>query len=155
MFRNLRSIPLFLAVFLALSGTAGAQWVLLGKKAVGKVKKMTGQAPAGETKDGQKPGYATATVLVDAPADKVYAAAVRVLKANPAMTVTKQDEQALSLEFTDGQLAAGIQVTGMAEDLTQLLVVSTTNGKTDAALVVGAVQRVCKELGVTCQVPEE
>lgn len=155
MFRNLRSISVFLAVFMALSGTAGAQWVLLGKKAVGKVKKMTGESPGDASKDSQKPGYAAATVLIDAPADKVYAAAVRVLKANPAMTVTKQDDPALSLDFTDGQLAAGIQVTAMAEDLSQLLVVSTTNGKKDTTLVVSAIQRVCKEMGVTCQVPEE
>jgi hypothetical protein len=147
-----RFVALFLTVFLFLSGVADAQAVFLGRKALGKVRQLTG-----EMKGSQQPGYDVATVLLEARADKVYSTAVTVLQANKDWTITQKDDKSRSLEFSDGKHTAGMQVSSLDEHLTQLLIVSTiTSGRTDAtSLVLNGVLRVCKEMGVHCQLADK
>jgi len=85
----MRSISMFLATFILLSGVANAQWVFVGRKALGKIKQITGEAtegassqPADASKNVPQQGYDAATVILEAPADKVYSTTVRVLQAN-------------------------------------------------------------------------
>jgi len=148
----MRFVGLFLTVFLVLSGVADAQMVFLGRKALGKVRQLTG-----EMKGSQQPGYDVATVLLEARADKVYSTAVNVLQANKDWTITQKDEKSRSLEFSDGKRTAGMQVSSLDEHLSQLLIVSAnTSGKADtASFVLNGVLRVCREMGVHCQLAEE
>ena len=143
---------LSLSVLLFLSGVADAQMVFLGKKALGKVRQLTG-----EMKGSEQPGYDVATVLLEAPADKVYSTAVNVLQAKKDWTITKKDEKSRSLEFSDGKRTAGMQVSSLDEYLSQLLVVSSVaSGKKDTtSFVLDGVLRVCKEMGVHCQLADE
>jgi hypothetical protein len=149
---SMRFVGLFLTVFLVLSGVADAQMVFLGRKALGKVRQLTG-----EMKGSQQPGYDVATVLLEARADKVYSTAVNVLQANKDWTITQKDEKSRSLEFSDGKRTAGMQVSSLDEHLSQLLIVSAnTSGKADtASFVLNGVLRVCREMGVHCQLAEE
>ena len=149
---SMRFVGLFLTVFLVLSGVADAQMVFLGRKALGKVRQLTG-----EMKGSQQPGYDVATVLLEARADKVYSTAVNVLQANKDWTITQKDEKSRSLEFSDGKRTAGMQVSYLDEHLSQLLIVSAnTSGKADtASFVLNGVLRVCREMGVHCQLAEE
>jgi len=147
-----RLVALFLTALLFLSGVADAQWVFLGRKALGKVRQLTG-----EMKGSQQPGYDVATVLLEARAEKVYSTAVNVLQANKDWTITKKDDKSRSLEFSDGKRTAGMQVSFLDEHLSQLLIVSAvTSGKTNTtSLVLNGVLRVCKEMGVHCQLADE
>jgi len=147
-----RLVALFLTALLFLSGVADAQWVFLGRKALGKVRQLTG-----EMKGSQQPGYDVATVLLEARAEKVYSTAVNVLQANKDWTITKKDDKSRSLEFSDGKRTAGMQVSFLDEHLSQLLIVSSvTSSKTDTtSLVLNGVLRVCKEMGVHCQLADE
>jgi hypothetical protein len=152
MIYNIRLVALFLTVFLFLSSVADAQMVFLGRKALGKVRQLTG-----EMKGSQQPGYDVATVLLEARADKVYSTAVTVLQANKEWTITQKDDKSRSLEFSDGKRTAGMQVSFLDEHLSQLLVVSSVaSGKTDTtSFVLDGVLRVCKEMGVHCQLADE
>jgi hypothetical protein len=152
MIYSARFVALFLTVFLFLSGVADAQMVFLGRKALGKVRQLTG-----EMKGSQQPGYDVATVLLEARADKVYSTAVNVLQANKDWTITQKDDKSRSVEFSDGKRTAGMQVSSLDDNLSQLLIVSTvTSGKTDTtSLVLNGVLRVCKEMGVHCQLADE
>jgi len=153
-----RFLVIFLAVFLFLSGAASAQWVYLGRKAIGKVKQFTSE-PAGsqesqsadQSQKTPQPGYDVATVLLKAPADKVYKTAVTVLQANKDIRISKKDDKALSIEFVDGTLAVGMQISPVSEKVSQLLAVSTTSGKQGTSIVLTGIMRVCKEMGVQCQ----
>lgn len=60
-------------VALLASSLAEAQWVMLARRAVGRVEQISQQTPQA---DGAS--YDSAAVLIDAPADKVYAAVLRV-----------------------------------------------------------------------------
>ncbi len=165
MTRIVRFVAVFLAVSMLLSSVASAQWVTLGRKAFGKIKQLTSEAtssetksspqPGSETKNTPQPGYDVATVLLEARADKVYSTAVNILQNNNNFRITKKDDKALTIEFTDGRLTAGMQISSLADNICQLLVVSTTPGKTGTSLVLGGVMRVCKEMGVHCQSADE
>lgn len=152
MVNPIRLVGFFLTVLLLLSGVADAQMIFLGRKALGKVRQLTG-----EMKGSQQPGYDAATVLLEARADKVYSTAVNVMQANKDWTITRKDDKSRSLEFSDGKRTAGVQVSSLDEQLSQLLIVSSvTSGKTDAtSLVLNGVLRVCKEMGVHCELAEE
>lgn len=160
-----RSVAMLLIALIFLSGTANAQWVTLGRKALGKIKQLTSEAtsPAAtsgepavdDTKNVPRPGYDAATVLLEARADRVYSTAVSVLQANKDIRITKKDDRALSIEFVDGKLAVGMQVSSLGDKISQLLVVSTTTGKAGTSVVLNGIMRVCKEMGVHCQVDEE
>ena len=143
---------LSLSVLLFLSGVADAQMVFLGKKALGKVRQLTG-----EMKGSEQPGYDVATVLLEARAEKVYSTAINVMEANKNWTITQRKDQSRSLEFSDGKRTAGVQVSSLDEHLTQLLIVSAvTSPKTDTtSFVLNGVLRVCKEMGVHCQLADE
>ncbi|MEN6615684.1 MAG: hypothetical protein ABFD12_03945 [Syntrophorhabdus sp.] len=155
----LRSVIFILAVFLFLSGTANAQWVFVGRKALGKVKQLTSESDdynkknqaSGAAQDTAPSGYDAATVLLEAPADKVYATAINVLQSNKDFIIKKKDEKALSLEFVRGEMAAGMQVTSLAENVSQLLIVSTHPGKPDSSVVLNGILRICKQMGIHCQ----
>jgi len=158
MSRLIRSIAFFVAMFIFLSGVASAQWVFVGRKALGKVKQLTSEATdsgpsqhAEASRNIPPQGYDAATVLLEAPADKVYNTAVRTLETNKNVRISKKDDRALSLEFIDGGIAAGMQITSLSEKVSQILVVSTSSGKSGTSIVLNGILRVCREMGVHCQ----
>jgi hypothetical protein len=136
-----------IALFL-LSSVADAQWVMLARRAVGRVEQMSQQS--------QQPGganYDTAAVMLSAPADKVYAAVVRGLHNNTqGITITREDPTAQLVQFTNGQQIAGIKVSEVGDNLTHMMISSahTGNQPDAAAMVLNAVLRVCKDMNVEC-----
>ena len=149
---KVRFVVIFITLSLLLSGLANAQWVYLGRKALGKVRQLSS-----EMKGSQQPGYDVATVLLEARADKVFSTAVTMLQAHKEWKITHRDDKSRTLEFSDGRLNAGMQINRLEDNLCQLLIVSTgPSEKTDTtSLVVNGVLRVCKEMGVHCQATDE
>jgi hypothetical protein len=127
---------------------AQAQWVMLARHVVGRVEQMSQQSPqAGGA------NYDSAAVMIDAPADKVYAAVVRGVQNNTqGVKVTREDATARLVQFTNGQQIAGIKVSPLGDNLTHLLISSAHVGSQPdaAALVLNAVLRVCKDMTVEC-----
>ena len=74
------------------AGVADAQWALVAKRAIGRVEQMSQQS----TQTGG-PSYDSAAVMLEAPADKVYAAVVRGVKGAEAkgIRITREDSSAL------------------------------------------------------------
>ena len=129
-----------------------AQWVFLGRKAIGAVNRLTSQ---GSDKQGQ--GYDVATVLLEADANKVYNTAVNLLKGNPNCTITHREDRNRTIEFTDGKILTGMKVSRLEENFCQLLISSTvTPGKpSGTSLVVERVFQVCQEMGVQCMLVKD
>ena len=108
-------ILLGIAALLA-SSIAEAQWVLLARRAVGRVEHMSQQS--------QQSGganYDSAAVMLEAPADKVFATVVRGVKNAQGITVTREDASGMLIQFTNGQQIAGIKVSAIGDNLTHLL----------------------------------
>jgi len=134
-------------LLLAASSVAEAQWVMLARRAVGRVEQMSQQSPqAGGA------NYDSAAVMLDAPAPKVYAAVLRGLQNAQGMTITRQDPTAMLVQFTNGQQIAGIKVSALGDDLSHMMISSahTGNQPNAAALVLNSVLRVCKDMSVEC-----
>ena len=141
-----------LTALLCCTSVAEAQWVLLGRKALGAINSLTSQ---GREKAGQ--GYAVATVLLEADADKVYSTAVDLLKGNPNVTINYREDAGREIEFTDGKLLVGMKVSKLEDHLSQLLISSVvTSGKPGGtSFVVEKVFQVCEKMGVNCALAKE
>ncbi len=137
-----------LSLLVLLSTTASAQWVMVGRKVVGKITTLT------QPRDATNPGYDAATVILDADAAKVYSTAVTLLQANPQMTVTKKDDAKLTVAFKHGDWAAELRVSSLGEHLAQLLIVSGAGPgqSSGTSAVLDAVKRICDQLGVKYEV---
>jgi hypothetical protein len=126
---------------------AQAQWVMVAKAVSGRVQQMSNKPANGA-------GYDVATVVLEAPADKVYATALSSLKAHAGLTVTNADSKKRTIDFTNGVQVAGLQATPLGEKLSQLVIASTLteSGPTATSLVVQGVLKVCSEMKVDCVV---
>ena len=135
------------AAALFASSVAEAQWVLLARRAVGRVEQMSQQS--------QQSGgasYDTAAVMLDAPADKVYAAVLRGVGQAQGIRITTEDPAQLMVQFTNGNQVAGIKVSPLSENLTHMMISSAHTGTQPdaAAMILNSVLRVCKEMNVEC-----
>jgi hypothetical protein len=135
---------------LLVSSVAEAQWVMLARRAVGRVEQMSQTAPAtGAT-------YDTAAVIVEVPADKVYATVKRSVLAagsTQGITVTREDDARMSLEFSRGTQLAGIQVNSLGDNLTHLMISSAHPGipASPTSMIVERIMAICDDLRIPCQ----
>jgi hypothetical protein len=144
----MRTLTAFSAIAMfAVSTVADAQWVLLARRAVGRVEQMSQQSP-----QPNGPSYDSAAVMLEAPADKVFAAVVNGLRNKPDLRIAREDPAARLVQFSNGRQIAGIKVAALGDELTHMLISSahTGNEPDAAALVLNAVLRVCKDMNVEC-----
>ncbi len=144
-----RSWMAFLAALFVVLGTSSreAQWVMAARAAKNRIQRMTQKSGSG--------GYDVATVILEATPVRVYEKALTTLKAHPEIAITQEDSKAGKIQFRKGQQVAGLQISQLGDNLTQLVIassVSTTAQPSTTSLVLDAVLRVCKEVQVECTV---
>lgn len=148
MSRRLTMIAVLLATLLPLA-PAEAQWVFVARKALGRIEHMReGQQGSGQ------PVYDFATVLLDAPADRVFAVALDMARKNRTVHVVMQDPAQRRFQVAQGDRTATFNVVPFGDDVSQLLIAGHAGPGEDATTprVVEAVLRVCREMGKHCQV---
>lgn len=128
--------------------SAHAQWVFVARKALGRIEQMREGGRSGQ------PAYDFATVILDAPADKVFATALELARKNTAVRVVMQDLGQRRFQIAEGDRTATLNVVPFSDDVSQLLIAGHAGPREDstASRVVQAVLRVCKEMGKHCQV---
>ena len=90
---------------------------MLARRAVGRVEQMSQQSP-------QSGGasYDSAAVMLDAPADKVYAAVLRGVAQRAGHHASRaRMPPAMLVQFTNGEQIAGIKVSALGDNLTHML----------------------------------
>lgn len=124
---------------------AEAQWVMVARAVSGRIQQMSQKSENGS-------GYDVATVVLEAPANKVYSAAINGLKSHSEIKITKQDEKKQLIEFTNGTQLASMQATSLGPTVTQLVVASTLvpDQPSATSTVVQGVLHVCKQMNVDC-----
>lgn len=144
-------LSVVLLVTLAAVG-AQAQWVAVARAASGRIRQM-------EQKNANGPGgYDVATVIIEAPAQKVYETAVARVNAHAAqVTVISMDAKKRVVAFTNGSVTASLQANPLSEKVTQLVVASTLDPTQPSAtsMVVKSIENVCTELKVECTLATE
>jgi hypothetical protein len=130
-------------------GPADAQWVFIARKALGRIEHMRESQQGGG-----HPGYDFATVLLDAPAEKVFTTALELARKNTAVRILMQDPGQRRFQIAEGDRTATLNVVPFSDDVSQLLIAGQAGPGEDstASRVVQAVLRVCKEMGKHCQV---
>ena len=98
-----------------------------------------------------QPRHFRSTVL-EAPADKVYAAVLKGLKNAQGITITREDAAENPVQFANGQQIAGFKLSALGDNLTHMMISSAhTGAQPDATvLVMNSVLRVCGEMKVEC-----
>jgi hypothetical protein len=127
---------------------ADAQWVFLARKALGRIHQMT------ESGQNGRPGYDFATVILDAPAGKVFSTALEMARRNPSVRILMQDPGQRRLQIAEGDRTATLNVASFSDDVSQLMIAGHAGpgeGST-ASMVVQAVLRVCREMKKHCEV---
>lgn len=128
---------------------AQAQWVFVARKALGRIEHMReGQQGGGQ------PVYDFATVLLDAPADRVFTVALDMARKNRTVHVIMQDPAQRRFQVAQGDRTATFNVVPFGDDVSQLLIAGHAGPGEDATTprVIEAVLRVCREMGKHCQV---
>jgi hypothetical protein len=136
-------------LLLSATGVTEAQWVLLGRKAVGVVRSLS------QPHDGDRPGYDVATVVLDVDAEKVYRAVLAHLQANPAVAISAEDAPNLTVRFAAERQQGEIQVTPLREGYSELLVAASgapAGAPSGTSTIVDGVLRVCEKVQVKCTV---
>ncbi|MBI3199569.1 MAG: hypothetical protein HYZ40_19075 [Rhodospirillales bacterium] len=127
---------------------ADAQWVFVARKALGRIHQMT------EGQQNGRSGYDFATVILDAPADKVFSTALEMARKNTSVRILMQDPSQRRLQIAEGDRTATLNVAIFNDDVSQLMIAGHAGpgeGST-ASMVVQAVMRVCKEMNKHCEV---
>jgi hypothetical protein len=139
-----------LSAVILMSTVAEAQAaIFLARRVIGRVETMSQQSP-----QASGASYDSAAVMLEAPAQKVFATAVDALKRAQAqgITVTRVDTTELLVQFTNGQQIAGMKISSLGDKLSHMLITSAHAGSQPnaAALVSDSVLRVCSEMKVEC-----
>ena len=142
-----RGILAITAAAVLLPVAAEAQAVFVARKAVQRIHRMTEEGTGGQ------PGFDFASVMLEAPADRVFAVALERAQKNRAVRVVSVDPGARRLQIAEGDRTATLNVVEMGDQLSQLMIAGRTRPGEPAASsqVVAAVMRVCAELKKTCE----
>jgi hypothetical protein len=127
---------------------AEAQWVFVARKAAQRIHHMAEQGQNGH------PGYDFATVILEAPADKVFAVALDHARNNKALRLMMVDPSGMRLQAAEGDRTATLNVIALSDQVSQLMIAGTAGRGEDptSSRVVAAVMRVCAEMKKTCSV---
>lgn len=130
-------------------GPADAQWILLGRKAIGRIQQIT----EGNQQGSGRQGYDFATVILDAPADRVFATALELARKNRAVRILMHDPGQRRLQIAEGDRTATLNVVPFSDDVSQLLIAGYAAPGEDStsSRIVQTVLRVCKEMNKHCE----
>ena len=135
-----------LGLVTATSAYSNTPWGLIAKRAVGRVEQVIQPAENGQ------PGVQVATVILDAPAQKIYDMTLATVKQNQNVKISAQNDAGRSVVITDGTNKATLTIKAMSDELSQLVVVATDSTPQDktAGRVVQAVMRICQQMQKQC-----
>jgi hypothetical protein len=128
--------------------SAQAQWVFVARKAAQRIHQMT------QPEQNGRAGYDFATVILEAPADRVFAVALDRARRNTAARVLMADPGAMRLQVAEGDRTATLNVVALNDQVSQLMIAGSA-GKGEgptSSYVVAAVLRVCAEMKKECSV---
>ena len=128
---------------------ADAQWeAAAARRLLGRIHHMRDS----EQGAGQ-PVYDFASVILEAPADKVFATALDLARKNPNVRVVMQDPVQRRLQIAEGDRTATLNVVPFDERVSQLYIAGKAGPGEDssASRVFQAVLSVCKEMNKQCQ----
>ena len=96
--------------------SADAQWVFVARKAAQRIHHMT------EGQSEGRAGYDFASVVLEAPADRVFAIALDHAKKNKAVRILSVEPTGRRLQVAEGDRTATLNVVELNDEVSQLLI---------------------------------
>ena len=129
---------------------AQTPWAMLARRAVGKIEQLR-QEP-----QGKQQGYDVASVLLDVPADRVFAKISAMVRANHAVRIVAVDNAKRRFDLVQGDRTVSLMVAPLGDQVSQLLIAGNVVAGEESATshVVATVLRVCRELQKHCSAGE-
>ena len=140
-------LPILL-IGLIFSETVNAQWAFAARHVIGRINQMTQDDSNGN------PAFQFATVIIDAPAIKVYSTAVNVVSQNQAITIVSQDSHNLKLKVSEGNKSTSLSVVPLSDRSSEIMISATAapqNQDPSTSSVVDSVLKICKQLNKVCK----
>jgi len=140
-------LPILL-IGLIFSETVNAQWAFAARHVIGRINQMTQDDSNGN------PAFQFATVIIDAPAIKVYSTAVNVVSQNQAITIVSQDSHNLKLKVSEGNKSTSLSVVPLSDRSSEIMISATAapqNQDLSTSSVVDSVLKICKQLNKVCK----
>lgn len=134
-----------IASLLGISSVASAQWAFVARKSMGAIHHL------------QSEHTDVATVLIEAPAEKVYSAAIRTLQGKQGARITRQDDATRTIDFVANSEQATMQVSPVEAKVSMLTIAApgSLRRSTDVSPVVNGVLKVCRQMGVSCSLSKQ
>ena len=136
------------ALSLFTSELAFSQWVFVARHAIGRIEQVTqNQASPNQ------PPTEVVTVILDAPAQRVYDVAINTIQQNQNVRVVSSDQQKLALKISQDDQVATLTINPLGDDTSQLIIVGTAvpGQSPQTTRIVDGVMRLCNQLGKSCR----
>ena len=129
---------------------AQTPWAMLARRALGRVEQLR-QEPQGKSQ-----GYDVASVLLDVPAELVFAKMSAMVRANHAVRIVAVDNAKRRFDLVQGDRTVSLMVAPLGEQVSQLLIAGNVVAGEQSATshVVATVLRVCRDLQKQCSADE-
>jgi hypothetical protein len=140
-------LPILLAG-LIFSETVNAGWAFAARKVIGRINQMTQDDSNGN------PAFQFATVIIDAPAIKVYSTAVNVVSQNQSITIVSQDTHNLKLKVSEGNKSISLSVVPLSNKSSEIMISATAAPKSQdpsTSAEVDSILKICKQLNKVCK----
>jgi len=139
---------LIVAITIVIPEIAFSQWVFVARHAIGRIEQVT-QNQSSPT----QPATEVVTVILDAPAQRVFDVAMNTIQKNQNVSIVNSDPQKLSIKISQGDQMATLAMKPLNDDTSQLIIVgSAMPGQSpQTTRIVDGVMRLCNELGKNCK----
>jgi hypothetical protein len=128
---------------------ADAQWVFVARKAAQRIHHM-----AIESEQAGGPRREFVTVILEAPADRVFATALETVRRNPNARLLMSDAGQRRLQVAEGDRIGTLNVVVLNDEVSELMIAGTSpaNEPPAASRVIATVKRLCEEMKKQCTV---
>jgi hypothetical protein len=130
------------------SETAHSQLIFAARHVIGRINQMSQEDSNNNT------ASQFATVIIDAPANKVYATAVNVASQNTAVTIVSQDSRNMKMNVTEGGNKASISVVPLGNASSEIMISATVtaqNPNLGTSAAVNSIMKICNQLNKVCK----
>ena len=143
------SIGLFISFLFLVSGPVSAQWIFAAKHIEGRINQLTQDDQSG------KPTVQMATVVLNAPASKVYATAINLANQNQAITIVSQDASNFKLQVSEDNKSVTLKVVPLSEQTSEIMIsaiVPPDGGASGTSAASASILKICTQMNKKCSV---
>jgi hypothetical protein len=143
------SIGLFISFLFLVSGPVSAQWIFAAKHIEGRINQLTQDDQSG------KPTVQMATVVLNAPASKVYATAINLANQNQAITIVSQDASNFKLQVSEDNKSVTLKVVPLSEQSSEIMIsaiVPADGGASGTSAASASILKICTQMNKKCSV---